>query len=58
MGAFLLLFHITELYILKNKYLKEEDYKIIAEYKAIIFLYWIFPVWFISIIIIEATTSF
>jgi hypothetical protein len=56
-GGFLLLFHIGELASLKSKYLADDDYGLIDEYKKTIFLYWVFIVWFLIIVIIEMTTS-
>ena len=58
MGGFLLLFHIGELASLKSKYLADDDYGLIDEYRKTILLYWVFIIWFLVIVTIEMTTSF
>ena len=49
----LLIFHISELYSLKKKYLRENDFGLIAEYKRVMLYYWILLVWFATIILYE-----
>jgi hypothetical protein len=52
----LLVFHISELIILKKKYLTDDDIELINEYKRVIVYYWIHIVWFLAIIFLDFTT--